>query len=127
MGFRKIKRDKADIVFSQYIRLRDMECRRCHSPVQLNSQGLPISHQASHFMGRAKENTRFNELNVDTLCAACHMYLTAHPAEHYLWQVANKGQKTVDNLVFWSHEHVKKDRDMAYLYWKKRLAQLRGE
>ena len=56
-----IKRDKADVVFSQYIRLRDMECKRCHSPVQVNDKGLPVTHQASHFQGRKKESTRFDE------------------------------------------------------------------
>ncbi len=95
MGY-GIKRDKADTVFSQYIRLRDMECRRCHSPVQLNDKGMPVSHQASHYMGRGKENTRFNELNVDTLCGGCHMHFTAHPALHVEWQIEMKGQKVVD-------------------------------
>lgn len=123
----KVTIDKADTVFSQYIRLRDRECRRCHSPVQFNAQGLPVSHQASHFMGRGKENTRFNELNVDTLCGGCHLYFTSQPAEHYLWQVEMKGQTMVDSLVLWSHQYLKKDRQLAYLYWQKRLEQLEKE
>lgn len=120
----KMKRDKADDVFSKYIRLRDMECRRCHSPVQLNAKGLPVSHQASHFMGRGKENTRFNELNVDCLCGGCHQYFTAQPALHYEWQIEVKGQKTVDELILWSGMYKKKDREMDYLYWNQRLKEL---
>ena len=120
----KVKRDKADAVFSQYIRKRDGKCMRCHSPVRFNEKGLPVSHQASHFVGRRKESVRFDEENVDCLCGACHMYFTAHPAEHYLWQVERKGQKTVDAIVLRSNTYHKKDRQMAYLYWSERLKEL---
>jgi hypothetical protein len=85
---------------------------------------MPISHQASHFMGRGKENTRFNELNVDTLCGGCHMHFTAHPALHYEWQVQIKGQKVVDEIILWSGAYKKKDREMDYLYWNQRLKEL---
>jgi hypothetical protein len=118
---RKIKLDKADTVFSQYIRLRDGECRRCHSPVQFNEKGLPISHQASHFQGRGKEPTRFDEQNVDCLCSGCHQYLTANPGEHYMWQVSMKGQAAVDAIILRSNTYMKKDRQLAYMYWKQRL------
>ena len=120
----KIKRDKADDVFSQYIRLRDKKCMRCGSPVKFNDKGMPVSHQASHFVGRRKEATRFDEENVDTLCGGCHMYFTAQPAEHYQWQVKRKGQKVVDGLVLRSNQYQKKDRQMAYLYWSERLKEL---
>ena len=120
----KMKRDKADAIFSQYIRKRDGECKRCHSEVQFNEKGDPVSHQASHFIGRRKEATRFDELNVDSMCAACHMYFTANPAEHYLWQVKTKGQKTVDMIVLRSNTYQKKDRELTYLYWKERYKEL---
>jgi nitrate/TMAO reductase-like tetraheme cytochrome c subunit len=117
-----IKIDKADKVFSQWIRLRDRECRRCHSPVRLNEKGLPISHQASHFKGRRKEATRFEPLNVDTLCGGCHAYFTENPAEHEAWQVQMKGQKIVDQLILLSNTYKKKDRELEYLYWKQELS-----
>ena len=117
----KIKRDKADAVFSLYIRTRDnWTCQRCKKQDPEKSGGL----HASHFMGRGKENTRFNELNVDALDYGCHMYFTAHPAEHYLWQVERKGQGVVDDLVLWSNQYKKKDRQMDYLYWKERLKEV---
>lgn len=127
MGKYKITRDKADAVFSQYIRLRDMKCMRCGSLVELNAKGLPISHQASHFQGRGKEATRFDEENVDCLCGGCHMYFTANPAEHYMWQVKNKGQSAVDMIVFRSNQYLKKDRTMAFIYWSARLKELLGK
>jgi|JI10StandDraft_1071094.scaffolds.fasta_scaffold03359_5 hypothetical protein len=120
----KITRDKADNVFSQFIRLRDGKCRRCLSPVKLNDKGLPVSHQASHFQGRRKESTRFDEDNVDTLCGGCHSYFTANPAEHYEWQVKTKGQQTVDLIVLRSNTYMKKDRQLAFIYWAQRLKEL---
>lgn len=120
----KITRDKADTVFSQFIRARDKECRRCHSKVEFNAKGLPVSHQASHFQGRRKESTRFDEENVDTLCGGCHMYFTANPAEHYMWQVNLKGQQAVDLIVMRSNQYQKKDRELAFMYWNQRLKEL---
>lgn len=125
MGY-SVKRDKADTVFSQYIRTRDGECRRCHSPVQFNDKGLPVTHQASHFMGRRKENTRFDEENVDTLCGGCHMYFTEHPMAHLNWQIEMKGQKKVDEITLKSGMRKKKDRENDYIYWSARLKELQG-
>lgn len=121
MSWGKIKIDPADKAFSQWIRLRDMECTRCHSRVEFNDKGLPISHQASHFQGRGKENTRFDPDNVCTLCGGCHRYLTAHPAEHYLFQVERLGQDKVDQIVLKSNMYQKKQRKEEALYWKMRL------
>lgn len=120
----KIQIDRADKVFSQYIRLRDGKCLRCSSTVRYNEKGLPVSHQASHFQGRGKENTRFNEENVCTLCTGCHMYLTANPAEHYQWQVERLGQAKVDEIVLWSNQYVKKDRKSQAIYWGQKLKEL---
>lgn len=121
----RVKIDKADTIFSKYVRLRDKKCMRCQSPVKFNDRGDPITHQASHFQGRGKESTRFDEENVDTMCGGCHMYLTAYPAEHYMWQVKQKGQKTVDAIVLRSNQYMKKDRVMAHLYWNERYKELK--
>lgn len=116
MGY-QIEIDRADKVFSQWIRLRDRKCLRCGSLVKFNPGGLPVSHQASHFQGRRKESTRFNEDNVCTLCHGCHSYFTANPAEHYDWQVKRLGQKKVDELVLLSNTYMKKDRQLQHIYW----------
>lgn len=117
----KIKIDPADKAFSQWIRLRDGKCLRCRTPVQLNEKGMPVSHQASHFQGRGKENTRFDPDNVCTLCMGCHLYFTANPAEHYQWQVNRLGQKTVDDVVLKSNLYKKKDRKLELMYWRQQL------
>lgn len=117
----KIKLDKADKVCSQYIRLRDKKCLRCGSAVQFNEKGLPISHNASHFKGRGKENTRFNEDNLCCLCYGCHAYLTANPDEHYDFQVARLGQKKVDEIILASNLYCKKDREGWYQFYRQKL------
>lgn len=116
-----IKLDPADTAFSQWIRLRDRSCQRCGSSVKFNTKGLPVSHQASHFQGRRKENTRFDPDNVCTLCAGCHNYLGANPAEHYEFQVKRLGQKKVDELILKSNMYTKKDRKSEKLYWQHKL------
>lgn len=120
----KIKIDPADQAFSQYIRLRDKKCMRCGSLVRFNDKGLPVSHQASHFQGRRKEATRFDPLNVDTLCGGCHSYFTANPAEHYAWQIEQKGQLAVDKIVLMSNIYQKKNRVAEKIYWREQLKKL---
>lgn len=122
-----IKIDKADKWFSMYIRLRDRKCRRCHSPVQFNDKGDPISHQASHFQGRGKEATRFDPENVDCLCGGCHSFFTSMPWEHVQWQLKMKGQTVVDAIVLRSNTYRKKDRKMQEMIWKQAYKDLKGE
>lgn len=118
-----IKIDKADKAFSTYIRTRDnWTCQRCMKRYDPPTSAL----HCSHFMGRGKEATRFDELNADAICYGCHRYFTAQPAEHYQWQVKKKGQKVVDGLVLRSNQYQKKDRQMAYLYWSQRLKELQN-
>lgn len=117
-----IKIDKADKAFSTYIRTRDnWTCRRCYKRYDPPTTAL----HCSHFQGRGKEATRFDELNADALCYGCHRYFTAHPAEHYQWQVKEKGQQTVDMIVLRSNQYMKKDRQLAYMYWTERLKELK--
>lgn len=123
----KIKIDAADSWFSKYVRLRDGECRRCGSKVSYNAKGDPISHQMSHFQGRRKEATRFDLENGDTLCGGCHQYFTANPGEHYIWQVANKGQSVVDAVIVRSNTYSKKDRKMQAMVWKQAYLDLKAE
>lgn len=123
----RIKIDAADKYFSMYIRLRDGGCKRCYSPVRFNDKGDPVSHQMSHFQGRRKEATRFDPENGDTLCGACHQYFTANPGEHYMWQVAVKGQAVVNAVIVRSNSYAKKDRKLAAMVWKQAYKNLLKE
>lgn len=122
----KIKIRPSDTAFSQWIRLRDMECVRCHSQVELNGKGLPVSHQASHFKGRGKESTRFEPLNVDTLCWGCHAYLGSQPDEHYQFQIKLKGQEVVDAIVLQSNQYKKRNDKEEAAYWRSKVKEVIG-
>ncbi len=124
MSWGKVKPDKADQLFSQWVRIRDGECLRCHKPVEINNKGLPISLQASHFQGRRKEATRYDPENVCALCPGCHRYFTENPAEHYQWQVDRLGKDRVEAIVLRSNMHKPKDRKLEAIVWKKELDDL---
>lgn len=122
MSLRRIAIDKADKVFSIYIRLRDKKCVRCQSAIEINGQGRPVSHQCSHFFGRRMETVRFEERNCDTLCHGCHRFWEKEDREAYRdFKIRQLGQKGFEQLTLQAHQIGKKDRIMAYLYWKHRL------
>jgi hypothetical protein len=114
----------SDIAFSKWIRLRDMKCMRCSSPVKLNADGMPVSHQASHFKGRRKEATRFEPLNVDTLCGGCHMYLGGQPDEHVAWQVERKGQEVVDQIILQANGYKKRNDKEEVKKWREAIKEI---
>jgi hypothetical protein len=55
--------NKADQIFSRYIRERDKRCFFCPNPASQNS----------HFWGRGNSATRYDPLNCDGICGGCHM------------------------------------------------------
>ena len=113
-----VKIDVADQAFSKYIRTRDnWTCQRCNKRYEPPTNAL----QCSHFMGRGKENTRFEPDNADALCYGCHRYFTAQPALHLAWQVERKGQERIDSLVIQSNKYKKKDRKAEVLIWRQAL------
>lgn len=112
----KIKVDKADKVFSQYIRLRDGKCCRCGSWVEKNDKGLPVSHQASHYFGRGREGTRFDPMNVDCLCWGCHQFWGSDNREDYRrFKIKQLGEKELKAMELRSNLYYKKDRNMEWL------------
>lgn len=119
MGWNTIKIDKADSLFSKYIRLRDKECLRCHrkGSGDLGITGL----QCSHFYGRRKESTRFDPENADSLCAGCHRYFTEHKTEYTEWKIEKLGDKRYDLLTLRANTPAKRDRKMQEIIWKKLL------
>lgn len=115
-----MKIDPADKAFSQWIRLRDKRCMRCHSLVQLSESGLPSTHQNSHYFGRRKEGTRFEPDNCDTLCHGCHRYWEKEDREAYRqFKVAQLGERRHTALQLQANNYCKKDRKMQAIIWKK--------
>lgn len=117
----KIKLDKADKMFSRYIRLRDGKCVRCGRRGEKNKNGDPIKGlQCSHYFGRGKESTRFDELNCDSLCFGCHQYWGSTDREAYReFKIKQLGQNEFDKLILRANMTQKKDRKLAYIISKK--------
>ena len=124
--FGKMKLDPADKAFSMFIRLRDRQCMRCYSPVSFNAKGLPVTHQASHFFGRARESTRFDESNVDTLCGACHRIWGSDDREGYrVFKIKQLGQQGYDLLQLRANTVDKSiDRKMIAMYYRQELRKM---
>ena len=121
----KVVIDKADKVFSDYIRTRDnWTCVRCkrHDPVTTEQKSAL---QCSHYFGRARESVRFNEQNADCLCMGCHQFWGSTNREDYrAFKIKQLGQRDFDLLTIEANSYAKKDRKLAYIYWKERLEEL---
>src|SRR3990167_1651150 len=112
-----IKIDISDKYFSYYIRLKQGQCQRCHSLVVVNLEtGMPVSHNASHYFGRGKENTRFDPENVDCLCFGCHKIWGSDDREGYrAFKIKQLGEEGFQALTIRSYQYKAKDRKMALI------------
>lgn len=122
MGWYTIKRDQADIAFSEWIRRRDRKCLRCGKP-GTGEKGI-TGLDCSHWQSRGKEGTRFEQLNCDSLCRTCHRWFGEHKTEHDAWQVERKGKKTTDLLILQANTYHRKNREAEKLYWRQKLKEL---
>jgi hypothetical protein len=64
----KRRKERCDELFSQYIKSRD---KTCQSP---SCKHESTTMDWSHFIGRARTATRWDEDNGYTLCRKCHQY-----------------------------------------------------
>jgi len=112
----RIRIDKADTVFSQYIRLRDKKCMRCGLLVQFNGAGMPINHQISHYFGRGRENTRYDPENADTLCWGCHQIWGSEEKEEYRnFKIKQLGMNGFKILQMRANTYCRRDRKLSLL------------
>jgi hypothetical protein len=126
---RKIKIDKADELFSVYIRLRDKRCVRCGKLGEPDKKGrLIVGLQNSHFFNRWREGTRFDEENCDTLCMGCHEYWGEKDYEAYRDFKINRLGKSRFNLMKWrAYGYYKKDRKMEVIRIKEMIKDLEAK
>lgn len=119
----KIKIDPADRIFSEYIRRRDGKCVRC-GKLGTGDKGI-IGLQASHFFGRARENTRYDPDNVDALDMGCHMYWgSANHEDYRAFKLKQLGETRFKMLQINANMYKKKDRAMELLKAKALLKAL---
>lgn len=123
MSFGRIKLDKADVVFSEYIRRRDGACCRCGR--QGDGKHRIVGLQNSHFFGRKNENTRFDPENCDALCAGCHQFWGSDNREDYRYfKLKQLGEDRFNALQVRANTFQKKDRYMSWLQAKALLKEL---
>ena len=121
----KVKIDKADKVFSEYIRLRDGKCVRCGRQGE-GKQGI-VGLQCSHYYGRSRESVRFDSENADSLCFGCHQFWGSTDREAYRdFKLTQLGETLFNALRVRANTYQKKDRKMAHLCWSERLKELKG-
>ncbi len=90
-----IKRSKADILFSLYIRTRDKwTCQRCFVEYPENAPGL----HCSHFWGRGNRSVRFDPENAIAACFKCHQVLGSNPQDHRDLFLKRLGEEKYDAL-----------------------------
>lgn len=82
-------RNKADRLFSLYIRGRDRVCVKC---------GRQVNLQCAHVFSRRYMNVRFDPRNAVTLCAGCHKYFTHNPIEWEDFMVERMGTVAYSEL-----------------------------
>ena len=121
----KIKIDKADEVFSNYIRQRDnWTCQRCGKRYKPPTKAL----HCSHFFGRGRESTRYDPDNCIALCYGCHSYFDGAGKEDYRnFKINQLGQAGFDALLIKSNTYKKKDRKMSLLIAKELLKGVNNE
>lgn len=86
---RRTQRNKADRLFSVYIRHRDRVCQKCGQSEHL---------QCAHIFSRRYFGTRWDAENALALCVGCHKYFTHAPIEWEDWILARIGEEKYREL-----------------------------
>lgn len=96
-------RDKADRLFSEYIRARDGRCITC---------GTTEALQCSHYYGKkARPAVRYDPRNAHAQCARCHLAHHKHdPGKYSDWMRGHYPHADLDALQARSRGIAKRDR-----------------
>lgn len=122
MGYYKIKRNRADQLFSDHIRKKaGWRCEKCGKLCRINGIWI-ASLQASHYWVRNHWNTRYDERNVVALCATCHdrmgEYKRDENGEYDLWMKERLGDKGYKQLKLDANTTAHRDPKLWLLYVK---------
>lgn len=120
-------KNKLDTVFSQYIRLRDMEEGRVFRCISCN-RILPISQaDCGHYINRQHMSTRWHEMNCHAQCRKCNRFDEGNMQGYRLGLVRMYGEKHVAVLESYKYRVTKySDFEMSALikYYKSRIKEL---
>jgi len=128
--YKKIKIRPADKEFSLFVRTRDnwrctfgFKCNR-NIDFQEHPQGL----SCCHFEKRRKETVRFDPLNADAGCAACHQYIDETPEghkRHEEFKLNQLGEKQYNLLLFRANQTGHKDDFLTRIHIKQLMQELK--
>jgi|SRR6185436_3035401 len=125
----KLRRTKADELFSLYVRHRDnYTCQRCKLYVQPPTNEI----HCAHYHSRAKRSVRFDEENAIALCRKCHLYFDgnswlrqdSHKEDFYLFMLNKLGQKRFNTLMFRANTPAKVDEKLICIWLEDKLKSL---
>jgi HNH endonuclease len=97
----RIKRTRADDLFSRYIRARDGCCLNCGATGRL---------ECAHIFSRRHWATRHDPRNAIALCFACHTYFGGNPLVFAKWCEARFSAESMDELRLRAHQVAKKSK-----------------
>ena len=94
---------KLDVIFSQYIRLKNSKngictCVTCGKKAHWKTGGI----QAGHFMSRKHYSTRWDEDNVKPQCVGCNMFRSGEQYKYSLYlgkQLSEKLHEKSNKIV----------------------------
>jgi hypothetical protein len=126
MGWHNIKRKPADILFSDHIREKaGWKCQRCKKVCKIGDTWIARL-EASHYFSRSHGGTRYDPLNVYSLCNPCHKrmggYKPSEDGEYDLWVKEMLGESGYNRLLIRAKSYHPKD-DKLDLMFVKQLIQ----
>lgn len=97
MGYYKIKVNRADKLFSDFVREKaGWKCEKCGKVCKVNGANI-AQLDASHYFVRSKWNVRYDLDNVHAICNSCHRrmgeYRNDESGEYDLWMKEKLGDK----------------------------------
>ena len=117
----KLKRTKADKLFSDFIRLRDnYQCQKCH---------IRIPPPTKDIHSRCKKSVRFDPENAIAACRRCHLYfdgysswgIERHRKEFEELMLVRLGQEKYDLLAFRANKPEKVDETLIVMWLQEEL------
>jgi len=128
MSYNDIKLRPNDTLFSNYIRAKaGWKCQKCGKLCKVNGMWI-AKLEASHYMGRRKESTRFDPENVYALCFTCHKrmggYTRDENGEYDLWVKEMLGAKRYRALIIRGNLPARRDDKLTKIWIYKLISEL---
>ncbi len=143
-GFKSIRRDQLDDLFSQYIRRRvyhdgEITCQRCGYLLDTKGVGTYydttredgstrpawMSLETAHYKGRGQHSVRFDPDNALAVCSGCHPIIDSDPDEKIRVFTFWLGEERLDLLRARAVDTGKIDRQAIKLWLKQKLGELK--